>query len=310
MKNNQPILLILLGPTAVGKTDLAIRVAQTFGLEIISADSRQVYKEMTIGTAAPDEAQLNAVTHHCVGHRTMLEYYNVSMYEQEVLGILEQTFMKGKPALITGGSGLYIDVITNGIDDLPDIDPDLRTRLRDELEAKGIHWLQSQLQTIDPLFFATVDQRNPNRMLRALEVFHSTGLKMSDLRTSQKVERPFRVIKTGLNRPRPELNARIAERVDRMLELGLLDECRRLYPYRHLNALNTVGYKEIFASISGEMSLDEAVEKIKTNTRRFAKRQMTWFRRDPEIHWFHPDQEDAIMNDLSIRMASANHQKK
>jgi tRNA dimethylallyltransferase len=308
VENNQKLLLIILGPTAVGKTDLAIRVAQTFGLEIISADSRQVYKEMSIGTAAPDQAQLNAVTHHCVGHRSMHEYYNVSIYEQEVLGILERTFLKGKPALLTGGSGLYIDVVTNGIDDLPDINPELRTRLRDELEAKGIHWLQLELQQIDPVFFATVDQRNPNRMLRALEVFHSTGLKMSDLRTSQKVERPFSVIKIGLTRGRTELNARISARVDRMLELGLLDECRRLYPYRHLNALNTVGYKEIFASLSGEMSLEEAVEKIKTNTRRFAKRQMTWFRRDPEIRWFHPDQEDEMMNDLSIRMASANHE--
>jgi tRNA dimethylallyltransferase len=308
VENNQKLLLIILGPTAVGKTDLAIRVAQTFGLEIISADSRQVYKEMSIGTAAPDQAQLNAVTHHCVGHRSMHEYYNVSIYEQEVLGILERTFLKGKPALLTGGSGLYIDVVTNGIDDLPDINPELRTRLRDELEAKGIHWLQLELQQIDPVFFSTVDQRNPNRMLRALEVFHSTGLKMSDLRTSQKVERPFSVIKIGLTRGRTELNARISARVDRMLELGLLDECRRLYPYRHLNALNTVGYKEIFASLSGEMSLEEAVEKIKTNTRRFAKRQMTWFRRDPEIRWFHPDQEDEMMNDLSIRMASANHE--
>jgi tRNA dimethylallyltransferase len=308
VENNQKLLLIILGPTAVGKTDLAIRVAQTFSLEIISADSRQVYKEMSIGTAAPDQAQLNAVTHHCVGHRSMHEYYNVSIYEQEVLGILERTFLKGKPALLTGGSGLYIDVVTNGIDDLPDINPELRTRLRDELEAKGIHWLQLELQQIDPVFFSTVDQRNPNRMLRALEVFHSTGLKMSDLRTSQKVERPFSVIKIGLTRGRTELNARISARVDRMLELGLLDECRRLYPYRHLNALNTVGYKEIFASLSGEMSLEEAVEKIKTNTRRFAKRQMTWFRRDPEIRWFHPDQEDEMMNDLSIRMASANHE--
>ncbi len=283
-----PTLLIICGPTAVGKTEVAIRVAKHFETEIISADSRQIYREMVIGTAAPDSEQLAEVPHHLIGHRSVKETYNVSIFEQEVLALLEILFKKHHLVVITGGSGLYLDVITKGIDDLPDIDPFIRSKLRKAFEDKGLEWLQAQVQQTDPEYWEQVDRMNPNRLLRALEVFETTSQKFSSLRLETVKNRPFRVIKTGLTLPREALNKRIDLRVDRMLEQGLVNECKGLLPFRDCNALNTVGYKEIFHYFEGKCTLDQAVIDIKTHTRRYAKRQMTWFRRDQEIRWFSP----------------------
>jgi len=289
-------LFMIAGPTAVGKTNAAIRVAKHFATEIISADSRQVYREMSIGTAAPDEEQLAAVKHHLVGHRSVHEYYNVWMYEQEALAALDEIFADHETAVMAGGSGLYMDVVQSGIDDLPDIRPELRQQLKDELSAKGLPWLQAEVAQKDPEYFEVVDKKNPNRLLRALEIFHTTGIKFSELRKLKKRERHFRIIKAGLTLPREELNKIINHRVDKMIEQGLVEECRELYPMKELNALNSVGYKEIFAYLDGEMTLDKANEKIRINTRRYAKRQMTWFRRDREIRWFNPSETDELIN--------------
>lgn len=286
---------MIAGPTAVGKTDCALTIANHFNTEIISGDSRQVYKEMEIGTAAPDAGQLAEVKHHMIGNRSIHEYYNVSMYEQEVMSALATIFTNNDKAVITGGSGLYLDVVERGIDELPDIDPLIRQKLKDEYVAKGLDWLQSEVSKIDPEYFAIVDRKNPNRLLRALETHHTTGLKYSTLRKSKLKQRYFKTIRTGLVRPKEELIQIINNRVDDMIERGLVEECRRLYPLREINALNTVGYKEIFSHLSGEMSLDEAIEKIKTNTRRYAKRQLTWFRRDPKTRWFHPDDTSRLI---------------
>lgn len=295
-------LFMIAGPTAVGKTDAAIKVAKHFATEIISADSRQIYSEMSIGTAAPDEHQLAEVKHHLVGHRSVHEYYNVWMYEQEALAALEEIFAGHETAVMAGGSGLYMDVVQSGIDDLPDIEPVLRQQLKDQLSAKGLAWLQNEVAETDPEYFAGVDTKNPNRLLRALEIFHTTGIKFSELRKSQKRERHFRIIKAGLVLPREELNKIINHRVDKMIEKGLVEECRELYPMKELNALNSVGYKEIFSYLDGEISLDKTTEKIRTNTRRYAKRQMTWFRRDREIRWFKPSETDELINYLQQEM--------
>lgn len=295
-------LVMLCGPTAVGKTDVAIGVARHFGTEIISADSRQVYREMRIGTASPDQQQLAAVPHHLIGHITITDTYNVSIYEQEVLLLLEDLFTRHQMVILTGGSGLYLDVISNGIDDLPDIDPDLRRKLRRQYEEEGIEWLQKEVACIDPEYFARVDTANPNRLLRALEVFYTSGQPFSSLRLSKEIRRYFKIIKTGLTLPREVLNERIDRRVESMIKDGLVEECNSLLPYRELNALNTVGYKEIFSYLDHRSTLEEAIEKIKTNTRRYAKRQMTWFKRDPDIRWFAPEEAEELIGYIKDQM--------
>jgi tRNA dimethylallyltransferase len=289
------MVVMIVGPTAVGKTDIAIRVARHFSTEIISADSRQVYKEIPIGTATPDESQLAEVRHHLIGHKSILDYYNVSIYEKEALNVIDELFQKLDLVVLTGGSGMYVEVLEKGIDDLPDVDPELRRRLKAEYEAKGIGWLRDEVIRIDPVYYSEVDHCNPARLMRALEIYESSGLIFSDLRIAKKAERPFALIKIGLDRPRPELDARIHQRVDVMLATGLIEECRTMYPYRDQNALNTVGYKELFEYFDGACTLGQAVEKLKTNTRRYARRQLTWFRRDNEIRWFHPDEAAEIM---------------
>lgn len=287
-------LLVFLGPTAVGKTRVALEVAQWLGTEIISADSRQFYRELKIGTASPTPDELQTVPHHFVGQLSVSEPYNVSAFENDVLDFLDSYYAVHSSAVMVGGSGLYLDAVCKGIDYLPDPDESLRSALKEEIRTAGLDPLKERLRTLDPEYYAEVDLNNPNRVMRALEVCIMTGQTYSSLRKNKPKKRDFEILKIGLTRPREELVGIIHDRVDQMIAAGLVDEVRGVSGFRHLNALNTVGYKEIFQYLEGTWSLDKAIEKIKTNTRRYAKRQMTWFNRDKEIHWFHPDELDGI----------------
>ena len=287
-------LVVIAGPTAVGKTDVAIQLASGLNSEIISADSRQFYKEMSVGTAKPDTLQLSTVKHHFVGHLSIHDYYNVAMFENDALAKLNTLFETHKIVFLAGGSGLYIDALCNGIDDFPDPAPELRAFLKGIYQDEGLAKLQQMLIENDPEYYATVDINNPNRLLRALEVCLTTGKKFSEQRLNNQKIRDFHIIKIALNLPRPELFNRIGQRVDQMMEHGLVDEVKSLVPFRHLNALNTVGYKEIFRYLDSEITLGQAVTDIKTNTRRYAKRQLTWFNRTNEYAWFEPTQYDEI----------------
>lgn len=292
----KPTLIVILGPTAIGKTTMAIKLAQALDAEIISSDSRQFYKELKIGVAAPSDEELKAAPHHFIGHLSIHDYYNVSAYEQDVLKFLDSYFQKKNVVVMVGGSGLYIDAVCNGIDDFPDADDKLRNTLKEQYQNEGIDSLKVQLKELDPVYYEVVDLNNPKRIIRALEVCLATGKPFSEQRKNKSVEREFNIIKIGLTRPRNELNEIIHKRVDIMFEMGLLDEVKGLYPNKNLNALNTVGYKEIFNYLDGEWSLDLAIEKIKTHTRRYAKRQMTWFKRDENIQWFSPEHEADILD--------------
>lgn len=300
MKLSAKHLIVIAGPTAVGKTDIAINLAQHFNTEIISADSRQFYREMSIGTAKPDHNQLSKINHHFIGQLSISDYYNVSMFENEVLSLLKSLFIKYDAVFLVGGSGLYIDAVCKGIDDFPDPAPELRSYLKDILTHEGIGKLQEMLQHLDPEYFVTVDINNPNRLLRALEVCHTTGQKFSEQRLNSQKNRDFNIIKIGLNLPRPELFSRIGLRVDQMIVSGLIKEVESLMSYRQLNALNTVGYKEIFEFLDAKITLQQAVENIKTNTRRYAKRQLTWFKRTDEYKWFEPSGINEITNYLTM----------
>ena len=271
----EPLLIVVTGPTAVGKTDVAISVAKHFGCDIVSADSRQFYRELKIGTAAPTEEQLQAVKHHFVGHLSIHDAFDVSKYETASLQLLSSIFEKNPVAVLTGGSGLYIQAVCTGMDNLPDSEPEIRKELREKYESEGIVTLQTMLQQLEPEYFGQVDLANPNRLLRALEVCLGTGKPFSSFRKNLPVPRNFKIIKIGLDLPRAELHSRINARVDQMMKDGLLEEARSFYPLRHLNALKTVGYMELFDYFDGKVSLAEAVEKIKTNTRRYARRQIT-----------------------------------
>lgn len=290
---------MIAGPTAVGKTGVAIELAKAWNSEIISADSRQFYREMSIGTAKPDENQLNEVKHHFVGHLSVHDYYNVSKFEKEALNLLKSLFQKNDLIFLVGGSGLYIDAVCKGIDDFPDPEPELRKYLKGIYLDEGIARLQEMLLQKDPEYFETVDANNPNRLLRALEVCHTTGKKFSEQRSNTLKPRDFQIIKIGLNLPRPELFSRIENRVDKMIEKGLLDEVKSLLLFRHLNALNTVGYKEIFDFLDSKITLHQAIMNIKTNTRRYAKRQLTWFNRTDEYTWYEPSQINEITSYLA-----------
>lgn len=287
---HKPLLIVIAGPTAVGKTAVSIEVAEYFGCSIISADSRQFYRDLKIGTAAPDALQLSRAKHHFVGQLALDEPYDVSKYETEVLALLSDLFSENPVVVLTGGSGLYIQAVCEGLDNLPDSDPEIRAVLRLKYEEEGIVVLRSMLQKLDPEYYAKVDLANPNRLLRALEVCLSTGKTFSSFRTDQKTERPFNILKIGLDLPRNELHQRINARVEQMMADGLETEARNYYSFRDLNALNTVGYKELFEYFDGNCNLSEAVEKIKTNTRRYARRQLTWFRRDKAMLWCWPDE--------------------
>ena len=279
------ILYVVCGPTAVGKTDHAIELAEQLGTEIISADSRQLYREIPIGTAQPTEEQLARVKHHFIACRSIAEDYNAGMFERDALELLEQLFQKHDTIVCCGGTGLYIKALCEGLDALPEADEELREQLTQRLESEGLEPLQQQLQALDPVHYERMDTQNPQRVIRALEVCLSTGKPFSSFHEGAKKQRPFNIRKIGLELPREELYNRINHRVDHMLENGWLQEAQAVYDKRHLNALNTVGYKELFQHLAGELTLQEATEKIKTNTRRFAKRQLTWFKRDEEIKW-------------------------
>ena len=280
-----PTLQIILGPTAVGKTDYAIAEALRVGSPVVSCDSRQLYRELRIGVARPDDAQLAAVPHYFIADRSISEPCSAGAYELEALQLLEKLFRDHETVVMAGGSGLYIDALCNGLDDFPDADPELRAQLSERLRTEGVAALRADLRVLDPETYATIDPANGQRIVRALEVTIATGRKYSSFKTHPAKERSFTIVKTGLKRPRPELYARIDARVDRMMEEGLLEEARALLPNRSLPALNTVGYKELFDYFDGRYNLAEAVRLIKRNTRHYAKKQLTWWARDPSIHW-------------------------
>jgi len=282
-------LIIITGPTAVGKTRIAIEMAKSLRTEIISCDSRQMYREMRIGTAVPTAEELAEAPHHFIGNLSVHDYYNVSMFEQECLKLLDKLFMKYSTVVMTGGSGLYIDALCKGIDDFPTVDLEIRKIVTGWFETEGVEYLRRQLKMLDPEHYAKVDLRNHKRIMKAIEVSLQTGKSYSSFLTAQEQKRPFSIEKIVLNRPREELFERINQRTTMMMKEGLLEEAESLYPYRHLNALNTVGYKELFAYMDRQYDLATAVELIRRNTRRYAKRQLTWFARDKEMVWVHPE---------------------
>ena len=286
-------LVVITGPTAVGKTALTIELAKHYDIPVINADSRQIYRELKIGTASPTEDQLREVKHYFVGTKNIDEYYNASMYEQDVLSLLQDS--PSNINLMSGGSMMYIDAVCNGIDDIPTIRDDIREEMKRRYQHEGLEALCEELRQLDPEHYAIVDRQNYRRVIHALEICHQTGKTYTSFRTRTKKTRPFHVVKIGLNRKREELYNRINARVDQMIANGLLEEAKALYDKRHLNALNTVGYKEIFNYISGLWTMDEAIERMKGNTRRYARKQLTWFKRDPEIRWFHPDDKETIL---------------
>ena len=281
-------LYVLLGPTAVGKTELALQMAEELGSPILNCDSRQIFRGMEIGTAAPTKAQQQRVRHYFVGTHDIGDYYSAAQYEQDVLSLIDELGGKHEALLRTGGSMMYLDAVCNGIDDIPSVDAEVRETLRQRLEGGEIDEMRNELRLLDPDYYHSADTRNPKRVVHALEVCYTSGRPYSSFLTKERKPRPFRIVKIGLRRERQELFERINRRVDMMMEEGLLDEVRRLYPLRKENALNTVGYKELFRYLDGEWELPFALEKIKKNTRDYAKKQMTWFAHDSEIQWFHP----------------------
>ena len=292
----KPYLVVITGPTAVGKTSVTAVLATAYDSPVISADSRQMYREMKIGTAVPSPGQMKKVKHYFVGHLSIHDYYNASMFEMQCIDLLEKLFKAKKLVFMTGGSGLYLDAVCSGIDDLPPVDPALRKELAEKYRTNGIAWLRQQVKKLDPGYYGEADLKNPNRMLKALEISLMTGKPYSSFLTGKKKERPFRTVRIGLNRERKELYGIINSRVDEMMQRGLLDEVRGLYPFRHLNALNTVGYKELFDYLDNRIDLEKATELIKRNSRRYAKRQLTWLARDRDIRWFHPEDNSGILN--------------
>lgn len=292
-------LIVITGPTAVGKTRLTINIARHYDIPIINADSRQIYRELKIGTASPTTEELALAKHLFVGTKSIEEYYNASMYEQEVLTYLDSHFKDSDLALMSGGSMMYIDAVCKGIDDIPTIRDDIRTMMKQRLEAEGLEALCEELRQLDPEHYEVVDCKNTRRVIHALEICHQTGQTYTSFRKQQQRERPFRIVKIGLNRPREELYNRINARVDEMMGKGLLEEAQELYPKRQLNALNTVGYKELFDYMDGVWPLEEAVERIKGNTRRYARKQLTWFKRDEDVRWFHPDDKEQLLKYIS-----------
>lgn len=295
-------LIVIAGPTAIGKTALAITLAQHFSTEIISADSRQFFKEMSIGTAKPSPDELATAKHHFIDSHSIHTFFSTGDFEKQALALLEELFSKNDLVIMVGGSGLYLDAVTKGLDELPDTDMAIRNELNLLFETEGLGPIQLKLAEVDPEYYAKADQSNPQRLIRGLEFFLSTGKKVSSFLTNSKKERPFNIVKIGLNTDRALLYERINHRVDLMLQGGLLEEVKSLEAYKDLNALKTVGYAELFDYLDGNLSYEQAVDKIKQNTRRFAKRQLTWFRRDQEILWFEPGQDAAVIGHLENKL--------
>ena len=296
--NSKNTLIVIAGPTASGKTAFAIKMAQALNTVILSADSRQFYKEMSIGTAAPTEEELRQVQHYFVHHISIEDKYDVADYERDVLQLLDELFKTHDAVIMTGGSGLFIDAVCNGIDAMPDVEPEIREKAQKLYDEGGLKALQDEVQRLDPGYFALVDQQNPRRLQRALEVCYQTGQPFSSFRSGNPIQRDFDIKKYAILWDRQALINRIDKRVDLMIEQGLLDEAKALYPKRHLNALNTVGYKELFAYFDGQCTLDEAVEQIKIHTRQYAKRQMTWLRKDTSYQWIMPKDFDNTISAL------------
>jgi tRNA dimethylallyltransferase len=289
-------LIVITGPTAVGKTTLCMDIAKHFGIPIINADSRQIYRELKIGTARPTDEQTQAVRHYFVGTLSLDDYYSASLFEQQVLQLLDQLFQASDYALLTGGSMMYIDAVCDGIDDIPTIDDETRRLMKQRLADEGLEALCEELRRLDPEYYEIVDRQNPRRVVHALEICTMTGKTYTSFRRRERRQRPFSIVKIALNRPREELYERINCRVDQMMSDGLLEEAHALYPRRELNALNTVGYKELFDYLDGRWPLEEAVERIKGNTRRYARKQLTWYKKDEQIRWFHPDDKESIID--------------
>ena len=296
-------LLVLLGPTAVGKTELSLRLAEKLGSPIISSDSRQLYRDLPIGTAAPTAEEQARVKHYMVGTLRLEDYYSASQFETDVLALLSILYKEREAVVMSGGSMMYIDAVVKGIDDIPTVLPEIREALWREYAEHGLQPLLDELRKADPKHYDEVDKQNYKRVIHAVEICRQTGKPYSSFRTNQRKQRPFQILQIGLQRDREELYERINLRVDKMMEAGLLDEARRVYPFRHLNSLNTVGYKELFRYFDGEWTLAEAVEKIKRNSRVYARKQMTWFKRNPDIVWFHPDDEEAIFRFVNQKIA-------
>ena len=292
-------LIVVTGPTAVGKTALTIEIAKHYGIPIINADSRQIYQELKIGTASPTADQMQQVKHYFVGTKSITDYYNASMYEQEVVQLLEKLFVDSPVQLLSGGSMMYIDAVCNGIDDIPTVRDDIRNEMKRRYQEEGLDALCEDLRRLDPEHYEVVDRQNHRRVIHALEICYQTGKTYTSFRTQKRKERPFQIVKIGLTRDRQELYDRINQRVDTMMSEGLLDEVRSVSAYRSTNALNTVGYKELFDYLDGRWPLEEAVERIKGNTRRYARKQLTWYKRDEQVTWFHPDQQDKILKFIS-----------
>lgn len=296
-------MILVVGPTAVGKTELCLNLAKKFNSEIISCDSRQFYKETNLGTAKPSKSELEQVPHHFINSLSVETSYDVKMFEKDAINLIEKLFFKHQFLILTGGSGLFADAVINGLDEMPEIDPEFRKEIIAEFEEKGLEFLQNEVEKNDPEYFQQVDINNPQRLMRAIEVFRGTGKPFSTFRVKKKAERNFKTIKIGLTRDREELYQRIDDRMDLMIEAGLFEEAASLFDKRHLNALQTVGYSEIFGFLEGKYDKKEAIRLLKRNSRRYAKRQLTWFRRDSEITWFHPSEESNIIAYINAQIA-------
>ena len=292
-------LIVLIGPTGVGKTELSLSLAERYKTCIVSADSRQLYADLKIGTAAPTEEQLKRVKHYFVGTLQLADYYSAARYEEEVMELLSELYTEHDTVILTGGSMMYVDAICKGIDDIPTVDNETRELMLRRYETEGLEPLCAELKLLDPEYYKVVDLKNPKRVVHALEICYMTGKTYTSFRVREQKTRPFEIIKIGLTRPREELYERINHRVDLMIEEGLVEEARKVYPYRKLNSLNTVGYKEIFNYLDGEWDLSFATDKIKQNSRIYSRKQMTWFKRDTDIHWFHPDNVTEIYSFLN-----------
>lgn len=295
-------LIVILGPTGVGKTDLSINIAKHFNTEISSSDSRQVYKELRIGTAVPEPKQLADIKHHFIHTHSIHDYFSSWECEKQTIELLSKLYKEKNEVLLVGGSMMYIDAICNGIDDIPTIDQQLRKEVMEQYEKEGLEYMRMQLKQLDPVFYNQVDLKNAKRVIHAVEICLMTGKPYSELRTNSKKQRDFNILKIGLNRDRAELYDRINRRVDLMIEEGLIDEAKSVFEFRHYNSLNTVGYKELFEYFDGKIDLEKAIELIKRNSRRYAKRQLSWFRRDDEIQWFHPDQEEKVLQYIKSKI--------